>query len=200
MPENGWDDVYRNYRLEDIPWHMRQPDRNLVRPVREKRINPGPALDMCSGAGTNSIYLASRGFRVTGVDISPTAVRIAEARCGKRGLKCEYLVGNVLETEFGGKFDFVFDRGCFHHISRKDKPRYVKRLKALLGNKGKFYLQCFSDKNPPFGKNLSREDIRGYFSGYFDIVFIKDSVHTEPDSGEKRLFYSVFMEKKEPGN
>ncbi len=37
MPENGWDDVYRNYRLEDIPWHMRQPDRNLVRPVREKR-------------------------------------------------------------------------------------------------------------------------------------------------------------------
>lgn len=37
MSENGWDDVYRNYRLEDIPWHTRQPDRNLVRLVREKR-------------------------------------------------------------------------------------------------------------------------------------------------------------------
>jgi hypothetical protein len=37
MSERGWDDVYRNYRLEDIPWHTRQPDRNLVRLVREKR-------------------------------------------------------------------------------------------------------------------------------------------------------------------
>ncbi len=196
MSEKEWDEVYRKYRLEEIPWHTSRPDINLVRLIKQKKIKPGFVLDMCSGAGTNSIYLASKGFKVTGVDISPTAVNVAKARCVKRGLKCEYLVGDVLKTKFDKKFDLVFDRGCFHHLSKKDKPKYVKRLRELLNKNGKLHLQAFSDKNPPFEKNLSKEDIIGYFSRYFKMFYIKDSVHIEPGSREKRYLYSVFMEKK----
>jgi cyclopropane fatty-acyl-phospholipid synthase-like methyltransferase len=194
MNTNGWDRIYRTRGYKKVPWHSGQPDRHLVRLVNEGKINKGRVLDMCSGDGTNSIYLASRGFEVYGVDVSGTAVRIARERCRKRKLACVYEEGNVLEPSFKGPFDFIFDRGCFHHISAAEKPEYVKVLKRLLRPGGRFFLLCFSDKNPPLEKNLTKEDIRGYFGRDFRIHYIKDSVHREPPAGNKRHLYASFME------
>lgn len=199
MSETGWDDIYKKCGLEGIPWHSGQPDRFLVKLVNEKKIKKGLVLDLCSGDGTNSIYLASKGFEVKGVDISPTAVEIARERCSQRKLHCDYHVGNVLEVKFDEKFDFIFDRGCFHHISKKDKRDYVRLVNDLLAQKGKFYLLCFSDRNPPHKKNLSKEDIKSYFSPYFRIFFIRDSIHKEPPKGNKRYLYATFMEKRTEG-
>lgn len=196
MNKEGWDKVYRMHKLGEIPWHSNQPDRNLVRLIKERKIKKGLVLDMCSGDGTNSIYLASKGFNVVGIDISPTAVKIAKERCAKRNVQCDYFTGDVLKIKFDKEFDFIFDRGCFHHISKKNKPEYVRMINKLLKKKGKFYLLCFSDKNPPFEKNLSKEDIIRYFSEYFNILFIKDSVHTEPTTWQKRYLYATFMERK----
>lgn len=193
--KNEWDEIYKNHRLKDIPWHTEKPDRRLVKLVKERGIEPGDVLDMCCGAGTNSLYLSSKGFKVSGVDISPTAVNIVNQRCSKKGLKCNYIVGDVLKAKFKNKFDSILDRGCFHHIAEHNKPKYVIKLKSLLRSKGKVYLKCFSDKNFPFLKNSSKKDIYNYFSKYFNIVYIKDSVYTEP-SGIKRYFYDVFMERK----
>jgi len=196
MAHKSWDDVYKFYSLGEIPWHSGQPDRFLVRLVRQGKIKKGAALDLCSGDGTNSIYLASRGFKVTGVDISETAVRIARERCARRKVSCEYFVGDVLDLRTGKKFDLVFDRGCFQHIPKVAKPAYVSLVSSLLKKGGHLYLLCFSDKNPPFAKNLTKEDIRAYFSPSFRIIFIKDSIHGEPPAGTKRYLYASFMQKR----
>lgn len=196
MGRNDWDQMYRNRSLNEIPWHTKQPDRHLIRLINEKKIKQGLVLDLCSGDGTNSIYLASKGFQVMGVDISPTAVNIAKSRSKERKLSCDFHVGDVLKFKYDKTFDFIFDRGCFHHISKKNKPKYVKLVRSLLRSKGKLYLLCFSDKNPPYEKNLSKKDIKDYFSEDFHIHFIKDSVHQEASSKNKRHLHAVFMEKK----
>jgi cyclopropane fatty-acyl-phospholipid synthase-like methyltransferase len=191
-----WDDIYKKINLAQIPWHSSQPDRYLVSLINENKIRKGTVLDLCSGDGTNSIYLASKGFKVVGVDISPTAVKIAKERCLKRNVQCTYLIGDVLKLKLDQKFDLVLDRGCFHHIPRKYKPKYIKLVYNSLKNKGKFYLLCFSDKNPPNEKNLSEEDIQKYFSETFTILFIKDSTHSESSSQRKKYLHAVLMEKK----
>jgi SAM-dependent methyltransferase len=43
----------------------------------------GKILDVGCGAGRHSLYLQERGFNVTGIDVSPLAVRV----CKLRGLK-----------------------------------------------------------------------------------------------------------------
>jgi cyclopropane fatty-acyl-phospholipid synthase-like methyltransferase len=128
---------------------------------------------------------------------TPKAVEIAKARCAKRNIKCDYSVGDILKIKSDRKFDFIFDRGCFHHVSKKNQPEYVKLVNRLLKKKGKFFLLCFSDRNPPFAKNLSKKDIVDYFSEYFNILFIRDSVHKESNTEHKRYLYAAFMEKKD---
>lgn len=196
MNKEEWDDIYKKLNLTQIPWHSSQPDRYLVRLINDKKIRKGTVLDLCSGDGTNSIYLASKGFKVVGVDISPTAVKIAKERCLKRNVQCTYLIGDVLKLELDQKFDLVLDRGCFHHIPRKYKPKYANLIFNSLKSRGKFYLLCFSDKNPPNDKNLSKQDIHKYFSETFSIHFIKESIHGESSSKRKRHLYAVFMGKK----
>lgn len=196
MSRDSWDEIYRTRRLDQIPWHSGQPDRYLVRLVNQGAIRKDRVLDLCSGDGTNSIYLASKGFEVFGIDISPTAVRLAKERCTRRGVRCDYTVGDVLKLEAEDKFDFAFDRGCFHHISKRDKPRYIEIIWDFLKPRGQFYLLCFSDKNPAAEKNLTKEEIQRYFSEKFRIQFIKDAVHRESGSANKRYLYACLMTKK----
>ena len=197
MSRDDWDRIYRTRGFDRVPWHSGQPDKRLIRLVKRGRVPKGRVLDMCSGDGTNSIYLASKGFEIYGVDISSTAVRIARERCRKRKLSCVYEVGNALDPPFETmRFAFVFDRGCFHHLSRTGKLRYVKKVKRLLRPGGKFFLLCFSDRNPPYTKNLTKDQIKAYFDRDFRIHFIKDSVHREPPHGTKRHLYASFMERR----
>src|SRR5689334_23917491 len=41
-------------------------------------LSPGRALDLGCGEGADAIWLAQRGWQVTGVDISPTAIARAQ--------------------------------------------------------------------------------------------------------------------------
>ena len=196
--EEDWEDIYREHFLEEIPWHEDEPAEYLVDLLNKREIKIGVALDVCSGAGTNTVYLAEKGFDVTGIDISETATRIAEQRAEEVGVSknCKFFSGDVLKFNIQkDKFDFIFDRGCYHHIPRKDKPKFAKIICDSLKKGGKYLLLCFSDKNPPWKKNVSKEEIKENFSKYFDIGRIRD-YSTIEKTGRKLDFYLTLMTKK----
>ncbi|UCD13839.1 MAG: class I SAM-dependent methyltransferase [Thermoplasmatales archaeon] len=196
--DEEWESIYRDHSLEEIPWHEDEPDLSLVTLLKNKNIKVGVALDVCSGAGTNSIYLAKKGFDVTGIDISETATKIAEQRTEKAGVSksCKFYSGDILKIELPkNKFNFVFDRGCYHHISKEDKPRFAKIINDYLKKGGKYYLICFSDKNPPWEKNVTKDEIRQNFGPYFEIGEIKN-IPTREKTGRLLHFYHTIMNKK----
>ncbi|MCP8304713.1 MAG: class I SAM-dependent methyltransferase [archaeon] len=193
-----WEIIYREYPLEGIPWHSEEPAEYLVDLLKEKKVKIGLALDVCSGAGKNAVYLAKKGFDVTGIDISPTAIKYAKKRAREAGVseRCKFFTGNVTEMKIPkDNFDFIFDRGCYHHIPKEDKPKFVKIISDSLKKGGKYFLSCFSDKNPPWEKNVSKEEIRENFSEYFHIGRIKDFVTIEK-TGRRLHLYLVLMTKK----
>ena len=143
-----WKRVYEIYPLEDLPWELSRPREVLVELLESNKVKKGKALDICCGAGTNTVYIASKGFETTGIDISPKAIEIAKEKARKAGVKIRFIAGNALHLPFNDEeFDFIFDMGCFHHILPEDRELFIKGVHRTLKTGGKYLLTCFSYKN-----------------------------------------------------
>jgi cyclopropane fatty-acyl-phospholipid synthase-like methyltransferase len=70
--ERYWEDRYSGHHD-----HERRPSQQLV--AETAHLGPGHALEAGCGEGANAVELASRGWRVTAVDISASALDHARA-------------------------------------------------------------------------------------------------------------------------
>ncbi|UCM89347.1 class I SAM-dependent methyltransferase [Streptomyces marincola] len=105
-PGEFWESRYRAWADSGATWASR------VNPVLAEvagGLPPGTALDLACGAGGDSLWLAARGWRVTAVDISPTAVdRLADV-ARARGLDASVATEchDLALTFPAGAFDLV---------------------------------------------------------------------------------------------
>jgi SAM-dependent methyltransferase len=74
-------------------------------------------LDFACGAGITSTFLAQRGARVTGLDISPTSIARARVLAEHLGLTIEFVIGELTPTTFPPhSFDAIVGRYALHHV------------------------------------------------------------------------------------
>jgi len=191
-----WDRVYREYPLEALPWELGKPRKVMVTAIESGMVKPGKALDICCGAGTNTVYMAQKGFNVTGLDISSQAIKYAKQKAREAGVKIRFIVGNALDFPFEDEeFDFVFDMGCFHHIMVEDRERFIQGLcRILKRDRGQCLLVCFSDRNGPAWNHFSKQQLVKYFSSRFKFQSVEHFGSVEGD-GYVRFFYSVLMQR-----
>jgi SAM-dependent methyltransferase len=78
MASGDWD---ARYRESGLVWGA-EANRFVVQYTAD--LTPGRAVDLACGEGRNALYLAGRGWRVTGVDFS--AVALDKARAAERSL------------------------------------------------------------------------------------------------------------------
>ena len=112
------DNIYRNCPIEEIPWNFETPPAALVQLIENGNVTPCETIELGCGTGNYAIYLSDLGFDVTGVDFSPTTVKIAKENAKKKGVVCDFLVADVLGdmNEVKGSFDFAYDWELLHHI------------------------------------------------------------------------------------
>src|SRR5271165_4247572 len=67
------------------PWSIGEPQPELAALIGAGKFH-GDILDVGCGEGAISLYLAERGYRTVGLDLSPTAIELARAETAKRGL------------------------------------------------------------------------------------------------------------------
>lgn len=80
---------------------------------------PGRALDLGCGTGYWSVQLASRGWRVTGIELVPKAVKAARARAHAAGADVSILHGDMTRLRAAGVSPgvrFVWDFGAMHGL------------------------------------------------------------------------------------
>ena len=131
------------------------------------------------GPGTQAIELAKKGFRVTGSDISRSAIE--KARLSTKNVNFE--IDDILNSKFESEsFDYILDRGCFHVLSIDDRETYLNQIKRILKKNGIIFLKCMSkdEKNLPDDKGphkFFKNEIIHYFQNDFDIKKSKDTVY-----------------------
>ncbi len=204
------DDLYKNMPLEEIPWNVETPPELLVELVDSGKVHPCKAIDLGCGAGNHAIYLAGRGFEVTGVDFSQAAIRIAKENAEKKGVKCNFLVADVIDglDKVSQTWDFAYDWGLLHHLFPEQRKKYVENIRRILNPKGKFLSVSFSEEDTAFESSAKyRKTSLGttlYFSGkdelrqLLEVHFVIIDLRTVEISGkfQPHIFNYVFAEKK----
>src|SRR4030065_1213250 len=192
-----WDQIYRKYPLEELGWELGKPRPILVEFIEKGLIKKGKALDICCGTGTNTVYLAEKGFEVTGIDISPTAIGYAEKKAAQSKVQVSLKVQDFLELPFEDEeFNFVFDMGCFHHVKPEDRATFINGVNRVLKKRDNYMLTCFSYKNGPAWNHFTRQQLIDLFSGLFEMEEFRHYPSKEGD-GVARYFYTILMKKKE---
>jgi ubiquinone/menaquinone biosynthesis C-methylase UbiE len=105
-------------------------------------------LDFGCGSGLHTIQIARFAGHVTGIDISPEAVRLAQEKAEAAGLtsKTTFTVMDAEALEFGpGSFDVVSVSGVLHHM---DLDAALNQIRRVLVPGGKaIFLEALSN-NP----------------------------------------------------
>ena len=93
-------------------------------------LKPGTALDAAMGQGQNAIYLASKGWQVTGFDIAEKGLELAQAEAERRGLHITTVKSSHTDFDFGHE---LWDLVVFSYAwAPLLAPEFVNRVRESM--------------------------------------------------------------------
>lgn len=223
--ESVWDKEYKSSKLlvkENIP------SADVVRFVKFLKkesidIENSRVLDLGSGMGRNSFYFSEFGAQVTGLEISKTAVGLAEGNAKNANLNIQYIKQSI-----GEKFpvddasvDIVLDVTSSNSLNEREREVYLSEAKRVLKIGGYFFVKALCKdgdlnakyllKNSPGPEKdtyimpelgvtervWSKEDFIKTYESYFSIVQMekKTSYSRMNNRVYKRNFWICYLKK-----
>lgn len=178
-------------------WYFRRPpwDSGITPPEFMEFIKdcaPGLAIDLGCGTGTNVISLARLGWKVTGVDYIPTAIRQAREKIRRAGVVADVRLGDVTRLDdIQESYDLALDLGCYHSLARPERQAYLAQLQRLLKPGATWFLYAFvhSDEDSQ-AVGLTPLDL-ARVDEYFQLTRRMDGF----DGGNKTSAYFIFKKK-----
>lgn len=144
----GWDDG-----AYDAPALRRQVEAWLGMSTAAR---PGARiLELGCGTGALSCLLAQRGFDVTGIDISESAIRLARSVAAERALRVRFEVAEACTWNApAGAFDVVIDSHLLHCLSLPgDRARLLAQIARCQAQAGELWTEtmlfCAGLKDTP---------------------------------------------------
>ena len=227
MPQDiAWENEYQNPQLitkED------RPQKDVLRLFKFLKKVGGIALenltvlDLGSGTGRNANYLAELGNKVIGLEISPTAIDLAESRAKEMRIEVEYLLHDIGSVyPFGNEtFDLVLDVTSSNSLNSKEREIYLSEVFRVLKKGGYFFVKGLCKEGDKNAKALikinpglepdtyinedmnliervfTQQDFINLYAKYFKIIkLIKKTNYTRfRGQSYKRNFWLAYMKK-----
>lgn len=208
MQYQAWETEYQKSKLLTLD---NKPQGDVVRfskflkkrlKMQGRSVSDLSVLDLGSGTGRNAYYFAELGAKVTGIEISTTAVRLAKARAEGAGLSIQYLQQDMAETfpVDTESIDLVLDVTSSNSLDEAARAKYLKELGRVLKSGGILFLKTLCKDGDDNAKYLLKhspgKEYDTYFMkdlGLYERVFSReDLVKLYSDAG----FTLISIEKK----
>lgn len=186
MLSRFYDWLYKIVKLFRVPIHWvfgTHPELSDL--VESGQIKPGRVIDLGCGTGREAIYLATQGFDVIGVDISPTAIGMAEKAATDQGVAVRFIVDDLTAmSKVEGPFDLIVDYGALNDLNAEQRDGYIDSVLPLAADDSQFVLMCFDSKLP-------LDEIEERFGQTFKI----NPLGSRAETGTRRRFAFYLMAK-----
>lgn len=135
--------------------------RPLVSEVSRQWLRPGQrVLVLGCGTGPDACHFAEAGMRVTGIDISPTAIDLAKKQAEDRKLDVTWIVGDACDLSRAGRFDAVLDAHMLHCLAlAPDRTALIRSVVDSLVIGGRFIIATMiADEATTFPDRFELDD------------------------------------------
>ena len=140
MDSAEWD---RRYAGRELVWTS-EPNRFLVQEAES--LTPARALDLACGEGRNAVWLAERGWQVTGVDFSAVGIEKARQLEDARGVHVEWVIADLLNYRAEAQgFDLVIV--FYLQLPAKQRAKILRAAADAVAAGGTFLLVGHDSSN-----------------------------------------------------
>ena len=151
---NRYEKMYRDQQVAHglpaaTPWDIGGPQQ-VVQQLEALGAIKGEVLDPGTGPGHHAIYLASKGYSVTGIDSSPAAIERAKENARRAGVSVNFLVADAIKLEgLDNRFDTVVDCAFYHVFSEVPEATtaYARALHRATKPGARLYMFEFAPGN-----------------------------------------------------
>lgn len=186
MKEKQWEEIYKTKAVQGMP----EP-ASLIRDY-EHLLTAGKALDIAAGEGHNGIFLAGKGYEVTCVDRSASAVGLMLDNAKKKGVSITAVEADMLAYPIAeNSYDVILD---FYFLERA----LIPKIKAGLKKKGILFFETYTLEQQQFDGPHTKEfllkpnELLTEFLDFF-IIFYHERIDTS--TGSSRAIASLVAQK-----
>jgi SAM-dependent methyltransferase len=157
------------------PWDIGEPQPGFAALAAEGRLR-GRVLDVGCGTGEHVLMAADTGCEAVGIDLAPSALRLAQAKASERGIRARFVVGDARNlAALGEQFDVILDCGLFHVFDDEDRAPFVASLASATRPGSEYFMLCFSENEPPgWGpRRVTQDEIREAFADGWRVEAIE---------------------------
>ncbi|PXY01897.1 class I SAM-dependent methyltransferase [Marinifilum breve] len=183
-------DIYKGIPLDKIPWKRETPHDILINTIERLAPLTSHLLDLGCGLGHYAAYFVQRGYNVSGIDISHTAINHSKQLFESRNFKGDFHEFDLRKpcniTMPTIKLAYEFE--VLHHIFPEYREMYVQNVCKFLSEDSYYLSICFSEKDQNFGGEgkyrttpigtelyfSSVKEIQELMSQYFRILEVKE--------------------------
>lgn len=112
----------------ETPDALGQPTQVLVDFFDQFERDDARVLDVGCGQGRDALFIAARGHRVVGVDISPNGIRDLMAAANRENLAVEGVVADITAYKPEGMFDVILVDRTLHMLSEETRLSVLEQL------------------------------------------------------------------------
>ncbi len=176
-----WEAAYRGTAKPG--WETGRPSSELVAAVESGELRPCRVIELGCGSGTNAIYLAKKGFQVTAIDIAPSALRLADEKAAREGVRVDWLLADVLRLPTLPPAELIYDRGCYHGVRRQSAAGYVEAVRRLTlpGSRLLLLAGNAEDTSPGGPPRVTQEQLQSDFGALFSRQWVRRTRFDQAD-------------------